>query len=126
MDGSADTGCRFKYITPEIDFTYQALVDAINDAIDKEAKMTDNKFITDERTEVQETEELDFDNLMNQFNQLVASIPQDKLSYYAPRITEITNKYLGKGKKVSNASREQVEQLSLIIMDLEEMLNKEG
>ena len=122
MDGSADTGCRFKYITPEIDFTYSALVSALNDAIDKEAKMTDNKFITDQRNETPEEEVLDFDDLMNQFNQLVGSIPENKLSYYAPRITEITNKYLGKGKKVSNASREQVEQLSLIIFDLKELL----
>ena len=122
MDGSADTGCRFKYIVPEIDFTYPALVKALNDAIDKEAKMTDNKYITDERDVSNTKDELDFDDLMNQFNGLISSIPQDKMGYYAPRITEITNKYLGKGKKVSNATREQTEQLSLIVFDLNELL----
>ena len=122
MDGSADTGCRFKYIVPEIDFTYPALVKALNDAIDKEAKMTDNKYITDERDVSNTKDELDFDDLMNQFNGLISSVPQDKMGYYAPRITEITNKYLGKGKKVSNATREQTEQLSLIVFDLNELL----
>lgn len=122
MDGSADTGCRFKYIVPEIDFTYPALVKALNDAIDKEAKMTDNKYITDERDVSNTKDELDFDDLMNQFNALISSVPQDKMGYYAPRITEITNKYLGKGKKVSNATREQTEQLSLIVFDLNELL----
>ena len=125
MDAAADTGCRFKYITPEIDFTYQALVDALNDAIDREAQMTNNKYVTDNRYEVKDGEELDFDVLMNQFNELISSIESDQMDYYAPRITEITNKYLGKGKKVSNATREQVEQISLIVFDLTELLKKE-
>ena len=43
------------------------------------------------------------------------------MSFYAPRITEITDKYLGKGKKVINATRDQVEQLALIIDDLKSL-----
>ena len=125
MDGTADTGSRFKYITPEIDFTYDALVQALNDAIDKEAKMTNNKFVTDERYET-EHEELDFDNLMMQCSQLIESIPKEKMEYYAPRITEIINKYLGKGKKLANATREQVEQISLIVFDLKELITNQG
>jgi hypothetical protein len=126
QDGSADTGCRFKYITPEIDFTYDALVNALNAAIDKEAQMTNNKFVTDQRNEITETKELDFDDLMKQTSQLIESIPEGKMEYYAPRITEIINKYLGKGKKLANATRDQVEQISLIVFDLKELLNKEG
>ena len=123
IDGTADTGCRFKYIAPEIDFTYQALVNALNDAIDKEAKMTNNQFVTNERFDnKEETVELDFDVLINEFNQLINSISEDQMSYYAPRITEIVNKYLGKGKKVNNATRDQVEQISLIVFDLKELL----
>lgn len=122
MDGTADTGCRFKYIVPEIDFTYSSLVKALNDAIDKEAQMTDNKYVMNERYEVSDNQELDFDDLMSQFTSLVQSIPSEEMNYYAPRITEITNKYLGKGKKVTNATREQVEQISLIVFDLKELL----
>ena len=125
-DGTADTGCRFKYITPEIDFTYQALVEALNDAIDKEAQMTNNKFVMDERYETKETENIEFDDLIEEFNGLIRTIPEDKIGYYAPRITEITNKYLGKGKKVSNATRDQVEQIALIVFDLKDLLSKEG
>ena len=126
MDGSSDTGCRFKYIVPEINFTYQALVDALNDAIDKEAKMTNNQFVTDGKDEVQESVELNFDDLMEEFGKLIQSIPTEKMEYFAPRITEITNKYLGKGKKVANATRDQVEQISLIIFDLKELLQEGG
>lgn len=122
MDGTADTGCRFKYITPEIDFTYDALVNALNEAIDKEAKLTDNKYVKDERDQIELFNEPDFDTLIEEFNSLISSIPKDQMDYYAPRITEITNKYLGKGKKVSNATREQSEQIFLIVFDLKELL----
>lgn len=126
MDGSADTGCRFKYITPEIDFTYQALVDALNAAIDKEAEMTNNKFVTDVKNQnTDDFTEYNFDTLMIDFNSLIHSIPSSKIEYYAPRITEITDKYLGKGKKVTNATRDQAEQIFLIVEDLKELL-KEG
>ena len=127
MDGSADTGCRFKYIAPEIDFTYQALVKALNDAIDKEAAMTNNQFVTNDK--IQNTDEFveyNFDQLMNDFGTLIQSIPSAKMEYYAPRITEITDKYLGKGKKVANATRDQAEQIFLIVEDLKELLNQEG
>lgn len=124
MDGTADTGSRFKYIIPEIDFTYDALVQALNDAIDKEAKMTNNKFVTDERYET-ENIELNFDDLMLQCQSYIESIPKEKMEYYAPRITEIINKYLGKGKKLANATRDQVEQISLIVFDLKELLQGE-
>ena len=124
MDGTADTGSRFKYIVPEIDFTYDALVQALNDAIDKEAKMTNNKFVTDERYET-ENIELNFDDLMLQCQSYIESIPKEKMEYYAPRITEIINKYLGKGKKLANATRDQVEQISLIVFDLKELLQGE-
>lgn len=122
MDGTADTGCRFKYITPEIDFTYDALVNALNEAIDKEAKLTDNKYVKDERDQIEQFNEPDFDTLIEEFNSLISSIPKEQMDYYAPRITEITNKYLGKGKKVSNATREQSEQIFLIVFDLKELL----
>ena len=62
---------------------------------------------------------------MKQSSKLIESIPKGKMEYYAPRITEIINKYLGKGKKLSNATRDQVEQISLIVFDLKELLNQE-
>lgn len=124
MDGSADTGSRFKYIEPEIDFTYDALVKALNDAIDREARITKGKFVTDEKNSSAEFKELNYDELMAEFNDIVKEMSEDgekMKSYYAPRIKEITERYLGKNKKVSTATRDQVEQLSLIIFDLKDI-----
>lgn len=124
MDGSADTGSRFKYIEPEIDFTYDALVKALNDAIDREARITHGKYVTNDKNESNEYVELNYDDLMNEFNNIVKEMSADgekMKSYYAPRIKEITERYLGKNKKVSTATRDQVEQLSLIIFDLKDI-----
>ena len=63
---------------------------------------------------------------MNKFNDIVnrmiANNEQKKFEeFYAPRISQITDKYLGRGQKVSQCSREQVEALSLIVDDLLEL-----
>lgn len=131
LDGMADVGCRFQYIEPKIPFGYKPLVDALHKAIDKEEEMGGNVV----ETKVQEeTKELDFDALMKEFNDMVANIPgstdinqstdegKQFLEYWAPRITEITTKYLGTGKKVSQCTRAQVEQLSLIVDELKELI----
>ena len=123
LDGTADTGCRFKYINPEIEFNYQSLVDALNEAIDKEAKITNNQFVTNERNVTSEEVDLDFDKLMEEFNTILHSIPKEKMPDYAPRITQIIEKTLGKGKKIGNAQRGQEEQIQVIIADLKDMLN---
>lgn len=122
-------GSRFKYTPDVIDFTYQSLVDAICDAIDKQAEEDGNQYFTETRnnlyTEV--SKELDFDELINQFNILITNCMQSYddetfKSYWQPRIVQVTDKYLGKGMKVSQCSREQVEALDLIVTELTDLL----
>jgi hypothetical protein len=131
LDGMVDVGCRFQYIEPKIPFGYKPLVDALNKAIDKEEEMGGTVVETKVR---EENKELDFDALMKEFNDIIANIPGSSdinqsteegkqfLEYWAPRITEITVKYLGTGKKVSQCTRAQVEQLSLIVDELSELI----
>ena len=63
---------------------------------------------------------------MDQFNALVEKIQNATGAAFgtnwAPRIVEITDKYLGKGKKVSDATPKQVEQLELIVNELIEQV----
>ena len=65
---------------------------------------------------VQETT-YDFDGLMKEFNTLVSKLMADNQSN-AYKITAIVDKYLGKGKKVSDASPEQAELVALIVDDI--------
>ena len=120
-------GSRFKYTPDYIEFSYKNLVDAIANAIDEQAKEDGAQYFTDERSNLylSKEEELDFDKLINDFqdciNRLIKTAGESFDEKYAPRITQITEKYLGRGNKVSQCSREQVEQLSLIVEDLKEL-----
>lgn len=127
-----EAGSRFKYTPDVIDFTYQNLVNAIADAIDKQMAEDGAELFTDKRENIHNTSTvLDFDTLMNQFNELIESIIQkatdeEMASYWSPRIQQITDRYLGKGNKVGNMSREQTEALSLIVDDLKELIETEA
>ena len=123
LDNTIDCGSRFRYMAPEVKFSYDGLVEALNNAIDEEAKHTGKDFVTKERNTNTNTEALNYDDLMKEFSTIISSIPSEKMDYYAPRITEIVEKYLGKGRKISNATRDQVEQISLIVFDLKELLS---
>lgn len=123
-DNSVRCGCRFKYIRPEIDFSYEALTDALNEAIDKEAAMTNNQFITNERTSAPIVTEYDYDALMAEFENVVGKLMNDNSAYYAPRITQIVEKYLGKGKKISETNRNQGEFIYLILTEIKSDLVK--
>ena len=121
-------GSRFKYTPDYIDFTYDALVKAIGDAIDEQMKTDGKEYFTDARNNLHtETVELDFDTLLETFNSIVNNLIEKEseekfTSYWQPRIVQITEKYLGKGQKVSNCSREQTEALDLIVPELKDLV----
>lgn len=122
-------GSRFKYTPDYIDFNYKSLVKAIGDAIDKQMEEDGSEFFTSERSNLylNTREELDFDVLMGQFNSIIQSImegasEEEFVSYWQPRIVQITDRYLGKGMKVSQCSREQTEALDLIVTDLNDLV----
>jgi hypothetical protein len=129
-------GSRFKYTPDYIDFSYKDLVKAINDAIDKQAAEDGTEYFTDTKSNLHKDTEivLDFDALMSEFNSIIANIPgssdhtgettegKEFKEYWMPRIVQITDKYLGKGKKVSQCTRDQSEALSLIVDDLKDLV----
>ena len=121
-DNSVRCGCRFKYIEPEIDFTYEALTKALNEAIDKEANETNNQYVTTERQSAPILKEYDFDALMNEFKEIVGGLMERDSATNMPKITQIIDKYLGKGKKISEATRDQAELVYLIVTEIKEDL----
>lgn len=122
-------GSRFKYTPDYIDFNYPSLVKAIGDAIDKQMEEDGTEYFTNERSNLYKDtrDELNFDDLMDSFNSIVNNLidnteEEEFKSYWQPRIVQITDKYLGKGMKVSQCSRDQVEALDLIVTDLQELV----
>lgn len=126
QDGSVMCGGRFKYIPAEVDGTYDALVAALNTAIDKEAEERGNKYVTTEREANVIKTEYNYDDLKSSINKKIEDLTKahddaDFKENIAPRITQIVERYLGKGKKISQTSRDQGEQLYLINTELQEI-----
>ena len=120
-------GSRFKYTPDYIEFSYKNLTDAIANAIDMQSKEEGNEYFTEERSNLYlpKENELNFDDLMLEFqniiNRLITKAGDDFEAKYSPRVIQITEKYLGKGNKVSQCSRDQVEVLSLIVDELKDL-----
>lgn len=117
-------GGRFKYIASQIDFNYDELAKALVDAIDKEAAENGNKFVTEDREQVNLVKEYDFDALMEEFHSIVGDLMTKDQTYYSPRITQIVERFLGKGKKMSGVTRDQAELVFLVVDAIKEELLK--
>ena len=118
-DDTIACGGRFKYIKPEIEFTYDNLVKAVSEAIEKEAAEHDGKYVTDEKEKDVEKIEYDFDALKEEFSAITGEL-MNKDPKVGPRIVAIVDKYLGKGKKVQNLNPGQAELLFLVVTELKD------
>ena len=130
-----EAGSRFKYTPDYIDLSYDNLVKAIGDALDKQMEEDGAELFTEQRENVHidTTATLDFDELMKEFMNIVANIPGSNdtnqetedgvkfAEYWQPRISHTIEKFLGKGKKIKDATIDQVEAISLIIDELKEL-----
>lgn len=129
-------GSRFKYTPDYIDFSYGELCKAIGDAIDKQAAEDGTDYFTETRNNLyaDTTLELDFDELMKDFNTIIANIPGSTdpkcetdegkhfSEYWKPRITQCIEKYLGKGRHIKDVTRDQVEAMDLIVTELKDLV----
>lgn len=124
LDNSIRCGCRFRYIEPEIPFSYEALTKALQEAINKEALENNGQYVTNERQTISIAKEYDFDSLMKEFSEIAGKLMETASAVNGPKITEIISKYLGKGKKISEATREQAELVYLIVQEIKDTMLK--
>lgn len=122
-DGTIDCKSRFKYMPAEIELSYTALVEALNKAIDTEANDHNNQYVTEEKNSEVLAPTYDYDALMTEFQQITGNLMRENPGN-GPKITEIVDKYLGKGKKVSETTRDQAEFISLIVDEIKDTLVK--
>lgn len=133
-----EAGSRFEFFPDHFDLSYENLVNAIGDAVDAVEKKYGGSAVTEERQNayVDTTTELDFDTLIEEFNNLIANIPGSSdveqttdegkkfFTWWMPRIVEVVERYLGRGKKISDANRTQVDAVSLVVEDLKDLIKK--
>lgn len=113
-------GSRFKYMEPVIDFNYESLVNAIAEAVNKEASESNNQYVTQDKVNLHKTEEekdYDFNGMLEEFSKLVNQIMAKNPNANSV-IVKIVDKYLGKGKKVSECTPSEAAQLDLILFEL--------
>jgi hypothetical protein len=115
-------GSRFRFTPDYIDFNYESLVNAIGDAIDKEAAVSGKELVTDAPMSKEHLDEpkYNFEALMSEFQTLVGDI-MSKTPSMAAKITAIVDKHLGRGKKVGDCTPEQAPQIDLILFDLKRL-----
>lgn len=120
-DDSIDCKCRFSQIDPEIPFSYESLVNALNTAIDREAALTNGQYVTDARIERPNIKTYDYEALMVEFKGLAETLMQQSQTN-GVKITQIIERYLGKNKKIAEATPDQAEFIYLIINDIKQDL----
>lgn len=119
-----EAGSRFKYMPEEIPLTYKALVNAIEEAVKKEAEEK-NAETTEDRVNDYAVEEVDFAALKSEVTAYMQKIMQsckdvEEQGEKFGQITQIVEEYLGKDRKVSETTEAQADQLKLIKSALQE------
>lgn len=121
LDGSVDCKSRFKYMPISVELGYDNLVQALNEAIDKEASETNNKYVTNEKISQTIHQQKDFKTLMDEFQE-ITKVLMAKDQSNANIITSVVEKYLGKGKKVSECTERQAEVVDFVVDELKSLI----
>lgn len=126
-DDSIACGCRFRYIDSEVPLSYEGLTEALTRAIDKEAELNGEDVVVSTPIEIKENK-IDFEATKAEVNKIIAQIRlaagDDFKKTWAPRIKEITDKYLGAGNKIADCTATQSEQMVLILDDLKDAVSE--
>ena len=126
MRGTArfEAGSRFKYTPDRIELTYQNLVDAIADAIEKQ-ESEDGATVVDKKESIyKEQTNYSFEDLMTEAQEIITelmTVENDEIKQQNTlKIVEIVERHLGKGKKLNQATNDQVDIVALIVSDLKD------
>ena len=114
-------GSRFKYLAPKIVLGYDQLVEAINNAIDKQRDIDGAKVV--DKAEAQVHEELDFEQIRNEasilWGNLVSKDPSN-----AEKILKKVEMIFGRKIKLSEITEDQKELFNLVLLDMKDMVEK--
>jgi AAA domain len=114
---------RNEYIDTYLpEFTAEALDEAIRVAIERQEEAEGIKAVSyEEQVETFKSEELGFGQLMEEITELGYKFIEAER---ADELTEVVEKHLGKGKKVTECTKDQVEVMAVILDDLKDLLSE--
>ena len=112
-------GSRFKYLEPRIELSYNALVNAISDAIEKQAAESGRKPLNIVENNFENVPMEDFPTLQSEAQRLWnEKIVTTKNEEYAKKILDILQKYCGKPTKLSEITESQKAILEVVIEEM--------
>lgn len=115
---------RFDYIDTYLEeFTAENLEKAIKEAIKRQKEIEGEDVVVsyEEQQKRYQSDELDYDKLMKEIREIGVKLnKQNRLE----EVNRIVEKHLGKDKKVTECTRDQVEVMDIILDDLKELLNE--
>lgn len=115
-------GSRFKYMPDKIPFSYEALVDAIANAIEM-AEKQDGAIVAD-NVKIKTEESLDFATVRGRAQELWSQLVGTGDNANADMATAILKKIemtMGRRMKLSEFTEDQVDLLNLVVLDMENM-----
>lgn len=112
-------GSRFKYMPSVIDFSYENLVNAICDAIDKEANENNGTLVTNERVNNYNTRPPVFNDMRDEIGTIVGNLMGDNPANKI-KISKIVEKHL-KGKKLNDTTETDADAVWEILKELRQL-----
>lgn len=115
-------GNRFTYFPPVIEFSYQAVLDNLSQAIEAEANLN-NATVVDHVAQVQD--KLDYASLMAEARELWVKLvgTGDNLNEeVAARIQKRVEMIFGRSTKISEITEDQVDLLQLVVLDMKDLM----
>lgn len=123
-------GSRFPDTPDYIVFSYQNLVNAIHDAVEKLEEQYGTESITDENSNLyildDSTGDVEVEELIEQFQELAGSLAEQDEKYFIPRIQTIVRNVLGEGKKIIDATPDQVDLVQVALEELQDIADKKN
>ena len=111
-------GSRFPYLAPKIKLGYQELVDAINEAIDKQRDL-DGATVVDKLEKKQE-EELSFSEIREEASKIWAKLVNEDAAN-AEKILKKVEMVFGRKLKLSEITEDQKEPFFLVLLEMRDM-----
>lgn len=113
-------GSRFPYLAPKIKLGYQELVDAINEAIDKQRDL-DGATVVDKIEKKQEAE-LSFSEIRDEASKIWAKLVNENPEN-AEKILKKVEMIFGRKLKLSEITEDQKEPFFLVLLEMRDMVN---
>ena len=112
-------GSRFPYLAPKIKLGYDELVEAINEAIDKQRDI-DGATVVD-KVEKKQEEELNFDEIREEAQKIWAKLVNADPAN-AERVLKKVEMIFGRKIKLSEMTEDQKEPFFLVLLEMREMV----